>query len=458
MSSDKKIEINASPTQVSFIQDWDNLYQIAVGAIRSGKSYGQKFKIRDMFITHGERGIDMILSGKTVDAVKRNVLNPLIQLLSDTGEYRLFKLREQPLTLTYLPKNITLWVFGANDESSWERVMGMTAQAFFADELTLHPESFVEKCIERTSAGKRFKIWTSNNDAPTHYLKTKYIDNPALGKFLREYKFLLKDNPILSAQYIEELYATHKGVNRDRYLEAKWAANTDELIVPEIHEREELVVRDYERPTACHKLVTMDPGYDDYCAIIFGYYDFENAVGVVEESIFLRGANTRTIARAISDTENRLWGSEGPYGRYSDIQKTLIRDLMDDHGIVFSEARKGKGNKGAKVNKIRTMIDDGQLVILPNNEKLVYQLKTGQWTPIRSGFNGEENRNFIRTKEEGHFDGIDALGDWCRYLPVNIKPRYAKAVYGKNMHVPIEGVQDDFEEVRRAMFGWNRIA
>ena len=150
MAEEKKIEISASPTQIEFIRDVDNVYQIAVGAIRSGKSYGQKFKIRDMMMSLGESGVDMILSGKTLDAVKRNVLNPLIQLLSDTGEYRLFKMREQPLTLTYLPKNITLWVFGANDDSSWERVMGMTAQAFFADELTLHPESFVEKCIYRS--------------------------------------------------------------------------------------------------------------------------------------------------------------------------------------------------------------------------------------------------------------------------------------------------------------------
>lgn len=436
---------------MEFIQDWDHTYQVAVGAIRSGKTFGQVFKIRDFLFNRAIPNVDGILAGKAGDTITRNVIKPFIDLLQSTGQLKYFKFKEQPRTITFLPKNVVLWVLGGNDEGAWERVMGMTSQVYFGDEQTLQPEGFVLKCIERTSAGEMFKVWTSNNDAPTHWLKTKYIDNYALKDDLIEYKFLLKDNPSLSKAYIKTLYATHKGIDKQRYLEAKWAANTEELIVPEIHEKEGEVVRDVKRPNNCYKIVSMDPGFDDNCALIFGYYDFENARGVVEDSLFLRGANTQTIAHEIKRVEDNLWGGERPYGRYSDIDKTLVSDLRSIHNIGFTLAKKGQGNKASKVNKIRVMIDNGGLVILPKNERLIYQLKTGQWRPLKTTSRGDTTRDFIRTEEERHFDGIDALGDFCRYLPVHI-PKAPKPVYTRDMHVVPEMKTTVFGNVMR-MFG-----
>lgn len=415
----KEINLRFSREQAAFYADWESKYQVAVGAIRSGKTFIQVHKMRHWFFSVAEKGVDGILSGKAGDTIVRNVLKPFAELVHELGQARYFKFKDQPRTLTFVPKNVTLWVLGGNDEGAWERVMGMTSQVFFGDELTLQPESFVMKCIERTSAGGRFKVWTTNNDAPTHWLKTKYIDNYRLKDILKEYRFSIANNPTLSKDYIAELYATHFGVQRERYLEGKWAADTQTLIIPEIHEKESEVVREHTRPKHCHKIVAMDPGFEDYCAVIFGYYDFEEGLGVVEETLFLRGKNSQEIADEVRGKEKALWGGERPYGRYSDSDKILLSDLSRIHGIHFSVAKKGKGNKASKVNKVRAMIGRGELVILPKNEKLIYQLKTGQWAPLSSTAKNDQARNFIRTKEEGHFDGIDALGDFCRYLPVN---------------------------------------
>jgi hypothetical protein len=98
------------------------------------------------------------------------------------------------------------------------------------------------------------------------------------------------------------------------------------------------------------------------------------------------------------------------------------------------------------------MMQKDELIIHPRNKKLIYQLKTGEWTPLKDSARGDQTRDFVRTEEERHLDGVDALGDWCRYLPVFVNPDTSDKIYPRNYHAPVVSKTSQFGDIKH-MFG-----
>jgi hypothetical protein len=101
-----------NPKQKYTIRDSDARINIWSGAVRSGKTIAVDFKILKAF-GESKKGlppdaIDMLI-GKTVSSLKRNVLNPLIDLVgSDNAKYYANKME------FHLFDNI-IHILGAND-------------------------------------------------------------------------------------------------------------------------------------------------------------------------------------------------------------------------------------------------------------------------------------------------------------------------------------------------------
>jgi len=189
---------------------------IADGSIRSGKTIA----MIDGFITWSMatfEGESFILAGRSMGALKRNVLRPMFQILTAKGiEYRYHRSEHY----IQIGSN-TYYCFGASNEASQDVLQGLTAAGAYADEAALFPESFVEQMIGRCSV-ERSKVWLNcNPEGPFHYLKTDYIDQADDKKILRLH-FDLDDNLTLSEAVKERYRRMFSGVFYQRYVLGQW--------------------------------------------------------------------------------------------------------------------------------------------------------------------------------------------------------------------------------------------
>lgn len=217
------VPVSGSDKQLDFIENAKYSYNIASGSIRSGKTFAQIWKLID-FLESGDAlpGVDGLMIGKTSGALKTNIINDLLDIYKRIGrESELEHLKSEGV-LYYHPKHIRINLVGAYDEKSEGRIRGMTAQFLVGDEVSLWPQVFFQMAMGRVSAGKRYKWLTTNPDAPSHYLMTRYINNPKLAGKLKVWYFGLDDNPVLDADYKQELIDTYVGILAERMLWGKW--------------------------------------------------------------------------------------------------------------------------------------------------------------------------------------------------------------------------------------------
>ncbi len=172
---------------------------IAEGAIRSGKTVAMivGFLFWSLLTFGTKEGQDFIIAGKSMGALKRNVLKPLFQILNALGiKYFYNRSSEAP--------NIQIWhntyyLFAGHDERSQDVLQGFTAAGLLIDEVVLIPKSFVEQAIGRCSV-EGSKLWyTCNPGGPFHWFKTEFVDERKKKRLLRLH-FTLDDNPALSGK------------------------------------------------------------------------------------------------------------------------------------------------------------------------------------------------------------------------------------------------------------------
>lgn len=207
-------------------QDCDMV--IADGAIRSGKTVAM---ICGFFRWSLEsfQGETFILAGKTVGALKRNVIGPALEILRAWG-----------LPYTYVSSgdearleigDNTYYLYDAHNERSQDRLQGLTAAGALADEVALFPQSFVEQMLGRCSV-EGAKIWLNcNPESPAHYVKTELIDKAA-EKRIYYLHFRMSDNLTLSPQKREFYERMFTGVFYRRFVLGEWAL-TDGLVYPQ---------------------------------------------------------------------------------------------------------------------------------------------------------------------------------------------------------------------------------
>ena len=119
---------------------------------------------------------------------------------------------------------------GANDIRSESKIRGITLQGAYCDELTQFPRDFFTMLLSRLRLPNAKLIATTNPDAPSHWLKTDYIDRQEELNFL-DVKFLLDDNTTLPDDYVHDIKAEYTGVFYDRFILGNWVL-AEGLIFP----------------------------------------------------------------------------------------------------------------------------------------------------------------------------------------------------------------------------------
>ena len=243
--------------------DYDMI--ICDGSIRSGKTIAQI----DAYITWSQYSFEnqnFILAGKSMGALKRNVLKPMFQILAAKGIPYQYNRSENFIVIG----NNTYYCFGANNEASQDVLQGLTAAGAYADEVALFPRSFVEQMIGRCSV-EGSKIWMNcNPEGPYHFIKTDYIDKAEEKKILRLH-FTLDDNPTLSEQVKERYRRMFTGVFYQRYILGLWVMA--EGVVYDMFDRSKHVVPTVDRPYTQY-YVSIDYGTQNPMAFgLWGFYD-----------------------------------------------------------------------------------------------------------------------------------------------------------------------------------------
>lgn len=195
---------------------------ICDGAVRSGKTVCMSLS----FIVWSFYDFDdtsFALCGKTIASLKRNLITPLLPMLSFLG----FKCKEKTsknyIEISYKGRTNRFYLFGGKDEGSAALIQGMTLGGVLLDEVALMPRSFVEQAIARCSLEKS-KLWFNcNPEHPMHWFYREWIKK-AEQKNCLYLHFTMKDNPGLSDNIRRRYESLYSGAFYQRFIEGKWVA------------------------------------------------------------------------------------------------------------------------------------------------------------------------------------------------------------------------------------------
>lgn len=227
---------NLTKKQEEFLFYEDKRLNFLDGSVRSGKTYVSLLKW-GIWISQQPIEYAYIMVGKTITSLKRNCFNYLEQFFGTSN-------------FVYSTTNKTAHLFGrliylegANDERSENKIRGMTLAGAYCDEVTLYPESFFTMLLSRLSVVGA-KMWaTCNPDSPNHYIKKNYIDREEELN-CKVWHFILIENEFLPKEYIDSLSTEYQGIFYNRFVLGQWvraegiiyrkfADDTQNFILPE---------------------------------------------------------------------------------------------------------------------------------------------------------------------------------------------------------------------------------
>lgn len=210
-----------SPKQMWSIGASDGRVNLWEGSIRSGKTFSSILRWF-IFIALAPKQGELIMVGKSRDALYRNVIAP-IQSSPEYAFLRAFIRYRAGAPIAYIFGR-RVHVLGANDSKAEGKIRGMTVVGAYIDELTMIPIEFFKQCLGRMSVPGAQLFATTNPDSPAHWLKVEYLDK--LGNFpdWRRFHFTLDDNPALSAEFVASIKREYTGLWYKRFILGLWVA------------------------------------------------------------------------------------------------------------------------------------------------------------------------------------------------------------------------------------------
>lgn len=214
-----------SPKQLKLLNFWregsphkDCDIVISDGSIRSGKTIADICSFLQ-WSQETYNGENFILAGKTMGALKRNVVKPMLQILTAWGWSYNYNRSENFIEIGMN----TYFMYGANTEASQDALQGLTAAGAYADEAALFPQSFIDQMIGRCSVDGAKIFLNCNPEGPHHYIKEEFIDK-AKEKNIYHLHFTMDDNLSLSQKVKYRFKRMFTGVFFKRFILGLWVA------------------------------------------------------------------------------------------------------------------------------------------------------------------------------------------------------------------------------------------
>lgn len=340
---------------------------IADGAVRSGKTIAM---ICGFFLWSFAtfKGETFILAGKTIGALKKNVIAPALAILNAWGrKYHYVSSGDE--ARIEVGGNV-YYLYDAHNERSRERLQGLTAAGALADEVALFPRSFVEQMIARCSVDGA-KLWLNcNPESPAHFVKAELIDK-ADQKNIYVLHFRMEDNLTLSEKRRAFFRSAFTGVFYRRFILGEWAL-TDGLVyqdfaddpssytITEIPRIQYATIGvDFGGTGSAHSftLTGFTPGYES--VVILAEYYHSNKDG--------RALNPEQLQNAFVEFVREARKKFNVYEAFCDsAEQTLIRGLqgaVSRAGVAIDVRNARKGPINDRIMFYNSLIAQGRFFI-----------------------------------------------------------------------------------------------
>lgn len=196
-------------------------FMIAIGAAGSGKTFCVALSFSIWLLSLRE-SFTHLITGWTISSVWRNQVKTVQSILISQGA-NIINSRSGFL-VQFGGLEQTVEVIGADSKSARPRIQGATYAGIVVDEVTVMQQDYWTMLWSRLRSHQT-KIWaTANPKHNRHWFKVLIVDN--LEKWgARQEHFLLKDNPSLSAEYIESMEALKGTVDYSRLVLGQWVSD-----------------------------------------------------------------------------------------------------------------------------------------------------------------------------------------------------------------------------------------
>jgi PBSX family phage terminase large subunit len=193
---------------------------ISEGSVRSGKTFS--FNLAWIIYVLNSPHDKFLMSGESTDSLYRNVLGDMIYILGkDRATYQNTQKGGAQLIIRFDGKVKICYCRGGSKANDEGKIRGITVGGWYADEITLHHETFVKQALSRMSLNGAKAFWTTNPDNPQHFINTQYIKNAEKNGY-RHWHFTLDDNLSLSQEYKENIKKAYSGLFYDRFIKGLW--------------------------------------------------------------------------------------------------------------------------------------------------------------------------------------------------------------------------------------------
>ncbi|MCI7499325.1 MAG: PBSX family phage terminase large subunit [Oscillospiraceae bacterium] len=216
-------------------------WNISVGAVRSGKTYLDYYRIPNRILAADGKGA-VALVGNTEGSVARNIIDPMRQMFGEKlvgrvksgGTVRLFG-RE-------------CFIFGAYRSGCADKMQGLSLSYCYGDEMTTWNEDVFKMIMSRLDRPNSIFDGSCNPASPNHWLK-RFIDEGVKNGSVRASHFTIDDNPTLMPSFVRTLKLNYAGsVYYDRFILGKWIS------------AEGVIYRDFADSTGDFILKRINPG------------------------------------------------------------------------------------------------------------------------------------------------------------------------------------------------------
>ncbi len=345
------------------------------------------------------------------------------------------------------PRNGSRCVIEGADDDHGKHLRGPFAHEIYMDELAFWRycdyvyRSVLYPQVQRT--GGRMLGASTSPESPSHEFATILIPEAiSEGSYV---KVTIDDDYTLT-QSAKDAIAAQFDPNRDavkgrgstmyrREYGCELVTETERAVLPEFNAMFHVAQR--ERPEYYDRYTVLDLGMTDLSHCLLSYYDFDNAVIVIEAEVVRQYCTVSQLAPEILDAEYATWGKEhAPRKRVSDAQPISLAEFARQHllqpDIVPKEMRFSAANNRdpeALINRSRSLLASNRIAINPRCVELIKQCQGGLWNQKRTDFD--------RIPGLGHLDGLMALVYTVDQIDYANNPTLAQKKYNPDNY-PIE--------------------
>lgn len=378
---------------------------ICDGAVRSGKTSIMSLSFF-LWAMGNFNGCSFAFCGKSVGAVERNIVMPLLSIsyLNQNFDAK-YNRAGHVIVARRGKKENRFYLFGGKDESSYMLIQGITLAGVLLDEVALMPRSFVEQALARCSVTGS-KLWFNcNPEGPEHWFRKEWILKPQAHNALHLH-FTMDDNPSLSEETRKRYYSMYSGIFFQRYILGQWVMS--EGVIYDMFDQTKNIYKEAPIDLVWKSTRTIACDYGTTNPTVFlDVYDYDGLVHIDKEYRWdSREERRQKTDKEYADDLVSFMGKEACAVIVDPSAASFIAELRS-RGVYVVQA---ENDVLDGIRKTSTLFQTGKLKINETCSGLLDEIGTYIWDE-KASLRGDERP----VKERDH--GPDALRYYVNSLP-----------------------------------------